>query len=157
MSAISFMSSTVKKGEADGLSMISSSVGGLVGNPFAGLAVGVLQKEAKTNIDDTNEYFENYLINSVTQGGASNTSSYLSIKRSELKILENYSVIMITPTAMAAYMSGQVKDYKQLMNVNYKTFNKEIPSEAMLVKFTDYEVEIKTIFLSDKTAEKPIK
>jgi len=154
ISAISFMSGTVKKQEVDGLSMLSSSVGGLVGNPFAGLAVGILQKEAQTAIDDTNQYFESYLINSVTQGGAINTSSYLSLKRSELKILENYSVISITPTAMAAYMSGQVKDYKQLMNVNYQTLDKEAPTEAMLIKFTDYEVEIKTIFINDENAEK---
>ncbi len=155
ISAISFMSSTAKKGEADALTILSSAVGGLVGNPFVGLATGILQKEAQTYIDETNQYFESYLINSVTQGGVMNTSSYLSIKRSELKILENYSVVSLTPTAMAAYMSGQVTDYKQLMDVNYKTLDKENPTEAMLVKFTDYEVEIKTIFMSDENAETP--
>jgi hypothetical protein len=156
VSAISFMSSTVKKGEADGLSMISTSVGGLVGNPFAGLAVGILQKEAQTNINETNEYFESYLVNSVTKGGSMNTDSYLSSKRSELKVLENYSLVKLTPTAMAAYMSGQVKDFKVLKNISDSTQAKgENRTESMLVKFTDYEVEIKTIFLSDQNAEKP--
>lgn len=122
LNAISFMSSTVKKGEADGMSMINSSIGGILAangaSPFASLAVGILQKEAQININDTNEYIEKYLVNSVTQGGVINTESYLSLQRSSLKVLEDYAVIRLTPSAMAAYMSGQSKDFKQLKKIN---------------------------------------
>lgn len=65
------------------------------------------------------------------------------------KVLEQYSIVRVTPTATAAYLSGQVSDYQDLMNTVSESPLEDDLTDAFLIKHGEDSVEIIHIFIND--------
>lgn len=150
LSMVSFMSGTLEKSNPDAMTMLDVAFGGLVGNPMVTLITGLSKTQISNDINGINQSIVHHLEESVTTQGIGATSSYLAMKKNELKVLEGYSVLRLTPTAMYSYLSGQTKDYKELIKLNENSPENETLSEGMLIKANDNNIEVKTIFLSEK-------
>lgn len=81
------------------------------------------------------------------------TEYYIKTMSPKFQILTEYKVMSFTSTAMAAYLSGQVRNLYELNSINAKSPIEESLTEAMLVRVTKDGIIVKTIFLNDQYAE----
>ena len=155
LTAISFLSSTIDKGEADAMPLLDAALPTLVagGNPFAGLILAIMKNQIMTDINEFNAYIAKHLEEVETQKGVFMTEYYIKAMSSKFRILTEYKVMSFTSTAMAAYLSGQVRYLYELNNINAKSPIEERLTESMLVRVTKEGIIVKTIFLNDQYAE----
>ncbi|EKT3967331.1 hypothetical protein NTJ12_002418 [Flavobacterium psychrophilum] len=155
LTAISFLSSTIEKGEPDAIPLLDAALPTLVagGNPFAGLILAIMKTQIKNDINEFNAYIAKHLEEVETQKGVVMTQYYIKVMSPRFKIVTEYKIYPFTPTAMAAYLSGQAKTIKELNAINAKSPIEEWLTESMLIRNTDEGQIVKTIFLNDKYAE----
>ncbi|MFH6957292.1 hypothetical protein ACHRV1_07785 [Flavobacterium aquidurense] len=155
LTAISFLSSTIDKGEPDAMPLLDAALPTLVtgGNPFTGLILTIMKNQIMSDINEFNAYIAKHLEEVETQKGVTMTEYYLKTMSSKFKILKEYYVYRLTPTAMAAYLSGQVTTLKGLLSIRDNSPIQETVSEAILVRFFHDDCLVKTIFLNDQYSE----
>ncbi|WP_409416821.1 hypothetical protein [Flavobacterium sp. PS2] len=155
LTAISFLSSTFDKGEPDAMPLLDAALPTLVagGNPFAGLILAIMKNQIMKDISEFNAYIAKHLEEVETQKGVTMTEYYIKAMSPKFQILEDYYVHHFTPTAMAAYLSGQVKSIKELNSINANSPIAERLTEAMLIRRTYNGRIVKTIFLNDQYAK----
>lgn len=155
LTAISFLSSTIDKGEPDAMPLLDAALPTLVtgGNPFTGLILTIMKNQIMSDINEFNAYIAKHLEEVETQKGVTMTEYYLKTMTPRFKILEEYKMQYLTPTAMAAYLSGQTNSLSKLKMINIKSPIEERLTEAMLIRTTTDERVVKTIFLNDQYAK----
>lgn len=155
LTAISFLSSTIDKGEPDGMVLLDSALSPLVagGNPFAALIFTMMKNQIKNDINELNAYITKHLEEVETKKGAVLTDFYIKTMSRKFQILNKYRVMSFTTTAMIAYLSGQVKTLHELNNLNSTSPLEERLTESMLVRITEDGIIVKTIFLNDQYSQ----
>lgn len=155
LTAISFLSSTIDKGEPDAMPLLDAALPTLItgGNPFTGLILTIMKNQIMSDINEFNAYIAKHLEEVETQKGVVMTEYYIKTMSRKFQILTEYKVMSFTSTAMAAYLSGQVSYLYELNSINAKSPIEERLTEAMLVRITKDGIIVKTIFLNDQYAE----
>ncbi|GAA3784321.1 hypothetical protein [Flavobacterium ginsengiterrae] len=155
LTAISFLGATFEKGEPDAMPLLDAAIPTLAagGNPFTGLILAIMKNQIKNDINEFNAYIAKHLEEVETKKGVVMTEYYIKTMSPKFKILKEYYVYSLTSTAMAAYLSGQVKSTKELDKINANSPIEEMLTEAMLIRNTDEGKIVKTIFLNDQYAK----
>jgi RHS repeat-associated protein len=160
VSIFSFMKSTVNSGEIDALSILDAGIGKALStvsaNPLIATATIItsLQRDhIMAGIEELNMGILDDFSKTIPKGlGAA--EGHLNTYKRYYKVLEQYSIVRVTPTVTAAYLSGQIPDYQGLMNTLSNSPIEDDLTDAFLLKHGKDKVEVIHIFINDSNANK---